>query len=127
MKLGDAFTLPNEYGVRHLHVIISDPAQSSDQVFHVMVSTRGDHKEECCILRSNDHPFITHDSVIVYKIPPARLVTLQKLNQLKEQNILKERQSVSPELLKRIQEGYAKSRFWADRIYQLWFRQGLIE
>ena len=31
MKLGDAFTLPNEYGVRHLHVIISDPAQSSDE------------------------------------------------------------------------------------------------
>ena len=127
IKAGDTFLLlDRKTGVWHLYVVLSDPDQSSEQIFIVMVSTRGDGKEECCLLHIGDHKFLRHDSVIVYKIPPAMLVSMTQLNQWKTDGILKDKTSVTSTILDRIRQGYADSRYLTDRVYQLLCRQGLI-
>ena len=131
MKTGDTFLLLDRHtGVRHLYVVLSDPMQSSDQIFIVMVSTRGDGKEECCVLRTGDHPFIQHDSVTVYRIPPAELVSLSQLDQWKGDGRLTQSKNhipVTETVLERMRQGYSRSRYRTDRVYQLLFRQGLVD
>ena len=131
MKAGDTFLLLDRHtGVRHLYVVLSDPEQSSDQIFIVMVSTRGDGKEECCVLRVGDHPFLKHDSVVVYRIPPAELVSLSQLDQWKTDGRLtqgKNHTPVTDAVLERMRQGYSQSRYCTDRVYQLLFRQRLVD
>ena len=131
MNAGDTFLLlDRNTGVRHLYVVLSDPEQSSDQIFIVMVSTRGDGKEECCVLHIGDHPFIKHDSVVVYRIPPAELVSQSQLDQWKTDGRLtqsKNHVAVTEPVLTRIRQGYSQSRYCTDRVYQLLYRQGLVD
>ena len=130
IKAGDTFFLPDHNGVRHLYVVLSDPEQSSDQIFIAMISTRGDGKEECCILRAGDHPFLRHDSVVVYRMPPARPVSLAQLKLLEADGILSQNKNtvpVAPLLLERMRRSSAESRQLEDRVDQLLFRQGLVE
>ena len=131
MKAGETFLLLDRCtGVHHLYVVLSDPEQSSDQIFIVMISTRGDGKEECCVLREGDHPFIKHDSVVVYRIPPAELASLSLLNQWKSDGRLTQKKKHIPfteAVLKRMRQGYCQSRYCTDRVYQLLFRQRLVD
>jgi len=95
-----------------------------------MVSTRGDGKEECCILRVGDHPFLRHDSVVVYRIPPAELVSQTQLDLWKADGRLTQNRNQAPvdeAVLVRIRKGYRQSRYCTDRVYQLLFRQGLVD
>ena len=128
MKAGDTFfLLDRKTGVRHLYVVLSDPGQSLEQIFIVMVSTRSDGKEESCLLRVGDHPFLHHDSVVVYKIPPAMLVSKTELDQWATDGILKDKAPITTAVLERIRRGYVESRYRTDRVYQLLFRQGLVD
>ncbi|MDR1964942.1 MAG: hypothetical protein LBQ50_14320 [Planctomycetaceae bacterium] len=124
MKAGDAFLFPNEHGVFHLHIIVSEPEQSPAEVFLVSISSYENWKENVCVLQPNDHPFITHKSVVVYDI---RLTTLAFLESCQKNGKLKMKPPVSAEVLTRIRQGYKLSRFQKDHVYQLLFRQGLID
>ncbi|MCL2710729.1 MAG: hypothetical protein FWE95_07600 [Planctomycetaceae bacterium] len=131
-KAGDTFLLQDhKTGSRHLYVVISDPSQSSNEIFIGMISSYEQsyerYKEECCLLRVGDHPFIKHDSVVVYKIPPADLVSQSTLDQWQSADILKPKPPVEASVLKRIQQGYVHSRYQTDRIYQLLCRQKFID
>jgi len=128
MQAGDTFLLLDVLThVHHLYVILSDPNQSQEQIYCAMVSTRGDGKEESCILHAGEHPFVKHDSVMVYKMPPAVLESLAQLNLWKEKGLLKFRHSVASDVLERIHQGYVQSRYCTDRVYQLLARQGLVD
>ena len=132
MKAGDTFLVPDRFGVQHLYVVLSDPQKLPDQRFPehaylVMLSTREPHKEDCCILRPGDHSFITHETIVVYKIPPAQLLTLSVLLKMKERGELLEREPVSSEILGRMRVGYQKSQYQRDDVKQFLFRQGAID
>ena len=130
IKHGDTFYLRNDHDIEHLYIVLSDPDQLSEQIFIVMVSTRGDGKEECCTLQVGDHPFIRHDSVVVYRIPPAMLVSQSQLDQWKTQGRMRQKkiqESITASVLERMCKGYARSQYCTDRVYQILFRQGLIE
>lgn len=132
VNAGDAFLLPDKHSVRHLHVVLSDPAKLPDVIFPehvyvVMLSTMEDHKEAVCVLQADDHPFLTHPTVSVYRVPPALWMSLTQLRQLKAKDILIEKEPVSAEVLQRLQAGYSRSKYQMDRVTQFLFRQGIID
>jgi hypothetical protein len=102
---GDTFLLldsrnPESIGSeRHLYIVVSDPVQSSDQIFIVMLTTLEPYREQCCILRAGEHPFVIRDSIIAYKIPPAELVSQSQIEQWESTNILKRKPSITADIL----------------------------
>lgn len=132
MQAGDTFLLPDRHGMRHLYVVISDPQNLSDirfpgHVFIVALSSLESWKEDCCVLQSGDHPFLTHSTVAVYKIPPAAFLPLAQLQALKDQGRAVEKEPVSSVVLKRLRDGYLLSNYERDDIKQFLFRQGVID
>lgn len=132
VKAGDAFLIQDKHSVRHLYVVLSDPSRLPDLIFPehvylVMLSTLEDHKEAACVLQAEDHPFLTHPTVSVYRVPPALWMDLTQLRQLKERGTLIEKEPVSREVLERLRAGYARSKYKMDRITQFLFRQGIID
>lgn len=127
MNSGDAFLIPNEHGIKHLYVVISDPDQNPECVYLVMVSTHETGKEDACILHQGDHPRIHHRSVVIYKKPPAVLTTVSRLKTLLENESITTQPSISESVLFRIREGCKTSRFIESRIENLMYRQGLLQ
>ena len=132
MRAGDSFFSRDRFGMRHLYVVISDPTKLDDTrfagyVFLVMLSTREHHKEDACVLKQGDHPFIDHDTVAVYRVPPALFGPLSDLQKSLDSGALKPSHPVSAVVLKRLREGYLKSRYQKDTIFQFLYRQGVIE
>lgn len=132
MKAGDAFRLPNRFDIPHIFVVISDPEQPPDRffpdhVFIVMLSTKESYKEDVCTLRKGDYKHLTHDTIAVYEIPPARFVEVDKLQALKKRGVLIELEPVSSDVLKQLRDGYPQSRHYKDSVLQFLFRQGCID
>ena len=132
MNAGDVFLIKNQYGVFHSFVVISDPKQLDDirfpeYVFLVMLSSFETYKDDSCILRAGDHPSITHDTVVVYKVPPAIFRQLSSLEKLQEDGVLKKKAPVMPVVLEKLRQGYQTSRYCKDDIAQFLFRQGVID
>jgi hypothetical protein len=133
-KPGDTFFLldsrdaESKNSSRHLYIVVSDPIQSPDQIFIVPLTTREHYRgEQCCILRVGDHSFVTRDTVVVYRIPPAELVTQLQLDQWEAANILKRKSPVTTDILERVRKGYTQSHYRTDRVEQLLWKQGLID
>jgi hypothetical protein len=66
MNLGDSFLM--EYprgGVKHLFIVVH---KASDRILLVNVSSLkvGVECDTSCVLRQGEHPFIDHDSFVVY-------------------------------------------------------------
>ena len=132
MEAGDTFLIKDRFGIRHLYVVVSDPQKLPDirfteHVFLVMFTSREEHKEDVCVLKQGEHPSITHDTVIAYKIPPALFESLSVLQKLQDNGIMKQRQPVSPEILSKIREGYLRSRYKKSDIENFLCRQGVLD
>ena len=77
-------------------------------------------------LKIGDHPFIKHDTSIAYKIPPALFEPLSVLKELQDKDIMKKKQSVSPEIPDKIRKGYLVSKYKKSDIENFLCRQGII-
>lgn len=132
MKAGDTFYYEDGAG-GHRYVVISDPKNTQDirfpgYVFFVMFSSKTNYKEDVCVLKEGDHPFIVRDTVVVYKIPPAIFEPMIAVQKLLNMGILKDKkQPVSPDILKKLRDCYTKSQYRKDSIMQFLFRQGVID
>ena len=127
MNAGDAFLIENKHGIKHLHIIVSDPVQNSDCVYLVMISTFEERREDSCILTAGDHPRINHQSVVVYKKPPAVITSVSMLSQLVASHTITPQPPVSDEVLAKIQEGCKVSRHIESRIETMLYQQGLLQ
>jgi hypothetical protein len=127
VKAGDAFLVVNEYKVKHLYVIVSDPEQNAEEVYLVMVSSHETHKDETCILEAGDHLRITHRSVVVYQRPPAVITSVSRLKSQVENKSIVTQPPVSESVLTKIRQGCTKSDFVPPRIETLLFKQGLLQ
>ena len=133
MKAGDAFLIKK--GLKdtgHLFVVLSDPEKLPDsifpdRVFLAMLTTKEKWKEDSCVLKPGDHPFLKHDTVAAFDTPPSLFITLQQLQTLKDQKWLIDKGEVSMDVLRRLREGYANSDYRKDKIYQFLFRQRVID
>jgi hypothetical protein len=67
LTCGDAILMPSP-GVSSLHlwIIITDPSKDSGKAIIVSVTTRRAHSDLTLIIKPSDHPWIKHDSVVMY-------------------------------------------------------------
>ena len=67
LKRGDAIqmTMPT-LSIAHLWIIITEPSQDSGTAVIVNVTTRRAHSDATVILKASDHPYVRHESVIMF-------------------------------------------------------------
>ena len=75
---GDTFILTRATGTTpHLWVVLWGPDGPADAFVIVSLSTLRPHSDLTCILSAGEHPFIQHDTCVVYS--DARRLTREKL------------------------------------------------
>lgn len=112
----------------HLQVIISEPSLNSDKIVIVNITSW----KECatglndgsCIVNAGEHPFITHKSYVYYR--KAHCSTLRMLEDAFSQSLMEKREDCTKELLGKILDGAANSRFIPFEIIELLEEQSLI-
>ena len=105
---GDTFLLEDEDGCdQHLCIVVTPPTE--EKVVVVSVTTRHNRSEILVVLQKEEHPFLTHESVIAYRY--SRIVKVEYIeNAVKNRNAAP-RQRSSENLLKRAQAGLVESEF----------------
>ncbi len=109
----------------HLWIILSDPTVHPDQLVCVNVTTWNERRDPSCRLRSQDHPWIRHESCIFYEEP--KILKGPQLDLLLASRLIESKESVSPDVFDRIIEGALKSPHLPLHIRDLLSRQGIIE
>jgi hypothetical protein len=109
----------------HLWVIISDPQTDPQNVLIVNLTTLDARKEQACVLRAGEHPWIRHDTCVNYG--DSQVTTLDKLLAAQNANALIIQSPVGPDLLRRIQEGAMSSTKMPLDHADILIRQGLVQ
>jgi hypothetical protein len=108
VDVGDAFLdffpgVPN-----HLWLVLT--REQDDEVAMANVTSLGPHiRDETCILRPGDHPFVHHDSVVLYA--KARIYTTGTIRGMIGRGLLEPRPAATPALMDRIRQGAVDSPF----------------
>jgi len=108
MDLGAAFLSVQESVLEHLWIVLTGP-DVDGRVVIVNVTSRVHCADDACLLDVGDHPFVSHESAIAYRL--AKLVPNTQLDDWERRRYLQPRPGVSAELLERIQAGALASRF----------------
>ena len=106
----DASATPN----LHLWILLTEPRSSDHLCVIVSVTTLRRNSDLTVVLRSRDHPRITHDSVVRYA--DAQIVDAGDLDRVLKLGKAKTREVCAPQMLKRIQDGIGVSVFVPKRI-----------
>lgn len=116
--MGIDFLIPaNESGTTpHLWIILTDP---NPACVLVSVSTLRYGKDQTVVLMPDDHPFVRHQSMIMYS--DSMIVELSVLEAHVQTGIAVPRESCPPQILKLIQDGVLASPF-TPRTIQDFFR-----
>jgi hypothetical protein len=105
---GDTFLLEDEDGYdQHLCIVVTPP--SEDKVAVVSVTTRHSRSEALVVLQKEDHPFLTHESVIAYRY--SRVVKIEYIENAVRNKEAAPRERASENLLRRAQAGLVESEF----------------
>lgn len=94
---------PN-FDAYHLYIVI---AIVGEKLLFVGVTSYDSTKDNTCILKKGDHPFIKRDSVIAYF--DATETEVGSIKQAASMNAIIPQKPVHPEILKRIQQGATDS------------------
>ncbi len=123
MVAGDTFIRTD--ADKHLWIVLSDPALDPDHVLIVNLTTLDARKEQVCILKRGDHPWITHDTCVNYA--DSLVTTLAKLNAAKAGSALQMKASLSLEVLKKIRDAVADSERMPLANADVLIEQGLVD
>lgn len=92
----------------HLFVIVSDKCPLNT---HMLVSIsrikEGVYHDPSCVIEPGEHPFITERSFVAYHM--ARTLPSANLTKCVDGWVYRQKEDISPDLLKRIQDGILKS------------------
>ena len=115
MQPGDTFLFNLDPGeMRHLWIVI---AKQSGQVAIVnFTSKTPDSMDDSCIITADEHPFVVRDTVVNYRL--GKMGDDSALEGAKAHGLLEIQEPVSPEILRRIQEGALASPYAAQKIQQ---------
>ena len=106
ISTGFAFLSPTpEYETNHLYIVIS--IINNIEVLFVNVTTKKKNSDTSCILTSEDHDFIIHDSVINYA--DAKIAKIENLQKAIDSQVIHPQKPVSISGLERIQKGALNS------------------
>jgi hypothetical protein len=116
MRSGDTFVMAvaGRSAKPHLWFVLTDPDPETGKVVIVSLSTLREGKDQTVILRRGDHPFITHESVIVYW--DAQCVCADELRQASRNGLVKPHEPCADWLLKHIQDGLLASPFTSPKM-----------
>ena len=103
MTPGSTFKILGDGADDHLWMIISDPCPKTGK--QVLVNLTGWQRvfDQTCIVEIGEHPYVRKRSLIYY--PKPRLYPPTYIDKLNNAGLLKIREPLSPDLLKRIQRG----------------------
>lgn len=114
-QAGDTFFMQSGFG-EHLFVVLKDPTTYPDEGYGQrlclvsvnLTSVReGRNIDSACIIRQGEHPFIQHDSYILYE--KMEFMDYQRTCEAVNSSVYRASTPVSPELLQRIIEGIQQS------------------
>lgn len=115
LKVGDTFLNQNPGSPEHLWVVVAGPTAQGEFVIFNLTSWK-DGCDQSCPIHKGDHSFVAHDSFIA----DARGQLLSPVAwQLLQQYGCIMKDSVSPELLQRIQQGALDSDFTAQKLQSI--------
>ncbi|MFZ0803891.1 MAG: hypothetical protein WBQ09_18655 [Terriglobales bacterium] len=108
INCGDTFLLEDEDGCdQHLCIVVTPPVD--DKVAVVSITTRRNKSETLVVLQKEDHPSLTHESVIAYRY--SRVVKIEYIENAVNNKDAARREPASANLLRRAQEGLLESDF----------------
>ena len=108
INCGDTFLLEDEDGCdQHLCIVVTPPTE--DKVAVVSITTRRNKSETLVVLQKEDHPSLTHESVIAYRY--SRVVKVEYIENAVKNKDAAPRDPASANLLKRAQDGLMESEF----------------
>jgi hypothetical protein len=118
LHCGDAVEMPKtQLATPHLWILITEPIEETGLAVIVNITSLRPHSDKTTIIVSGEHPYITHDSVVLYadaKITDVRLI---------ENGIAQGHDTIrlcapcEAKLLNRIQEGIGNSPFTSEKVY----------
>lgn len=94
-------------GLRHLHVVCTDPDATGRQVVVSVTSWTNNYCDDTCILEPHMHPFIRHRSWILYRA--ARMEAAADLEAGLEQRIFEAREPMNGQVFLQIRNGLCRS------------------
>jgi len=124
-KIGDTFLLAKSGINDHLFIIISDPEQDPDRIVTANFTSWRADKDQSCIVLPGDHRFVTRRSCVHYA--EDRLIELTRYQQFLASGAIAVHDPVNDELLNRILDGAAVSKFIPLGNRQILVEQGLID
>jgi hypothetical protein len=105
---GDAFILRGgRERSPHLWVLLWGPAGAADAFIAVSFTTLEPYKDQTCIVTVGEHPFVQHDTCVMYSDP--RRITRERLAAAFAKRDALPQPRVSPELLERVRAGLLAS------------------
>jgi hypothetical protein len=111
---------PNEK--KHLHIVLTPP-DDDGEIIVVSVSTQRPGSDTTVVLKPGDHPFIDHDSVVMYRT--AAPTPVRVLSQRLDSRLYDLHEPMSAEILARIQNGVLDSKFTPLGIKRRWRFYGI--
>jgi hypothetical protein len=121
MEAGDTFKFGK---LTHLWVVVSDTSIDSDRVLIINMTTdRG--VDDSCVLLPGDHDLIKHSTCMRYD--KSRIVSNKDLEKLINMGSITIYSKISAEILKRIRQGAARSKYIPLECKQVLVDQQLIE
>jgi len=91
----------------HLFVICTDPCQGGMQVIVSIASRVNNLSDQTCVLQPHEHPFLTHESFVLYRY--ARIELQTKLVEGVTRGVFKPHQDVNGQTFLRILKGICGS------------------
>lgn len=126
-KQGDTFQLTNKGVVidKHLHIMLSDPAQNPNEIVTANFTTWQADKDQSCIVEAEEHSFLRVRSCVDYR--REKRISQAQYEQCLKSGDLVPRDPVSAALMKRILQGAANSPFLSLGNRQILVNQSLID
>jgi hypothetical protein len=115
---GDSFILRGG-GQRspHLWVLLWGPQGTANAFIAVSFTTLEAHKDQTCIIRPGEHPFVQHDTCVMYS--DTRRITQERLETAFASRHALLQAPVSPELLERLRAGLFTSPYCPHHFHRL--------
>jgi hypothetical protein len=126
MNAGDTLIIdePGTSLDSHLWIVISNPAENSEEVLLVNFTKYRADKDHACIVEPGDHPFVVHRTCVEYR--GAKTASAKELQALLDSHQISSHKPAGPDLLARIRAGVPKSRMRNEHVLLL-TTQGLVD
>ena len=112
------------FSINHLWVIVSDPLENPERFVFVNRTSHKDGKDESCVLVPEDHPFITHKTIISYA--RAKCASVEQLSAIRDAHEMYLEKPVKDDVLSRIRSGMMKSQHSPRGLKKILEVQGLV-